>query len=243
MAPSPTAPSAAAFAAAAAVGDQATSSASAVPGPVSASLPSAANSSAAAARPATNLRVASSGPSGAGANALRREERAPEARAGPLLNRFEDVIALAHEKRDLTLAYALERDVRLVAFERARIEFEPAAGAKDDLAKVLARRLLEWTGERWLVAVSPSPGARSIGERRDLERKSAVEAAKAEPLVRAILDRFPGAEIVTVRDSLAAAEAELEEAEAYPESADSDVNSESVEDDDPFEFLDTVSDE
>jgi DNA polymerase III subunit gamma/tau len=61
--------------------------------------------------------------------------------------------------------------------------------------------------------------------------------------VRAILDRFPGAEIVTVRDSLAAAEAELEEAEAYPESADSDVNSESVEDDDPFEFLDTVSDE
>jgi hypothetical protein len=46
-----------------------------------------------------------------------------------------------------------------------------------------------------------------------------------------------------VRDSLAAAEAELEDAEAYPESADSDVNSESVEDDDPFEFLDTVSDE
>jgi hypothetical protein len=46
-----------------------------------------------------------------------------------------------------------------------------------------------------------------------------------------------------VRDSLAAAEAELEEAEDYSESAESDVNSESVEDDDPFEFLDTVSDE
>ena len=54
-----------------------------------------------------------------------------------LLNRFEDVIALAHEKRDLTLAYALERDVRLVAFERGRIEFEPTPGAKDGLAKVL----------------------------------------------------------------------------------------------------------
>ncbi len=237
MAPSPAASSPAA------VSGPATSGASAVPGPVSASPPSAANSSAPAARPATNLRVASSGPSGAGANALRREERAPEAHAGPLLNRFEDVIALAHEKRDLTLAYALERDVRLVAFERGRIEFEPTPGAKDDLAKVLARRLLEWTEERWLVAVSPSSGARSIGERRDLERKSAVEAAKAEPLVRAILDRFPGAEIVTVRDSLAAAEAELEEAEDYSESAESDVNSESVEDDDPFEFLDTVSDE
>ena len=150
------------------------------------------------------------------------------------------MIALAHEKRDLTLAYALERDVRLVAFERGRIEFEPSPGAKDDLAKTVARRLLEWTGERWLVAVSPSAGARSIGERRDLERKSAVEAAKAEPLVRAILERFPGAEIVTVRDSLAAAEPELEAAEDYPEKPIPALTSESVEDEDPFEFLDTV---
>jgi DNA polymerase-3 subunit gamma/tau len=233
MAPSWTAPSPTASSPAM-VASPATFVAAPVPGSISVNPPSAANPSGPATRPATNLRIASSGPSGAGANALRREERAPETHAATLLNRFEDVIALAHEKRDLTLAYALER---------GRIEFEPTPGAKDDLAKVLARRLLEWTGERWLVAVSPSPGARSIGERRDLERKSAVEAAKSEPLVRAILERFPGAEIVTVRDSLAAAEPELEAADDYPENAHSGINAESVEDEDPFEFLDTVADD
>ncbi|MBV8428386.1 MAG: DNA polymerase III subunit gamma/tau [Hyphomicrobiales bacterium] len=215
--------------------------ASSVPGNLSPASPATPSANASASRPVANLRIASSGSAVGGAHALRREERAPEAHLAPLA-RFEDVIALAHEKRDLALAYALERDVRLVTFERGRIEFEPSPGAKDDLAKTVARRLLEWTGERWLVAVSPASGARSIGERRDLERKGAVEAAKAEPLVRAILERFPGAEIVTVRDSLAAEE-EMEKPEDYLETMSSELNTEGFEDDDPFEFLETVSDE
>ena len=98
----------------------------------------------------------------------------------------------------------------------------------------MARRLLEWTGERWLVAVSPAAGTQSIGERRDLDRKSAVEEAKAEPLVRAILERFPGAEIVDVRDSLAA-----EEPKSDDETAPRPV-ARAAEDEDPFEFLDTA---
>ena len=200
-------------------------------------------------RAAANLRVASSSSSSAGgagaANALRREEPAPNAPAASsapaaaMLNRFEDLIALAREKRDLTLAYALERDVRLVGFERGRLEFEPSPGAKDDLAKTVARRLLEWTGERWLVAVSPAAGARSVGERRDLERKSALEEARSEPLVRAILERFPGAEIVTVRDSLAEAEEERAAGEDDPDGFASGRGDE----EDRFEFLDTFSDD
>jgi DNA polymerase III subunit gamma/tau len=156
-----------------------------------------------------------------------------------MLNRFEDLIALAREKRDLTLAYALERDVRLVGFERGRLEFEPSPGAKDDLAKTVARRLLEWTGERWLVAVSPAAGARSVGETRDLERKSALEEARSEPLVRAILERFPGAEIVTVRDSLAEAEEERDAGGDDPDGFASGRGDE----EDPFELLDTFSDD
>ncbi len=117
------------------------------------------------------------------------------------------------------------------ASSAAGIEFEPSPGAKDDLAKTVARRLLEWTGERWLVAVSPAAGARSVGERRDLERKSALEEAKSEPLVRAILERFPGAEIVTVRDSLAGAEEERAAGEDDPERL---RRPESGDEDDPF---------
>ena len=183
------------------------------------------------ARPAPSLRVASSSP----ATALRREREAPAQIAAPQLARFEDVIALARENRDLNLTYALERDVRLVSFEQGRIEFEPAPGASDDLAKTMARRLLEWTGERWLVAVSPAAGTQSIGERRDLDRAAAVEEAKATPLVRAILERFPGAQIIDVRDRLD------DEAEEDDETAVEAAQS--PEDEDPYEFLDALDDD
>ena len=50
------------------------------------------------------------------------------------LARFEDVVALAGEKRDIGLKLALERDVRLLHFEDGRIEFNTADGASPSLA-------------------------------------------------------------------------------------------------------------
>jgi DNA polymerase-3 subunit gamma/tau len=196
----------------------------------------AATATAGQGRAAPNLRVASSSAGVGGAGALRRERPSVEEIASPRLSRFEDVVALAREHRDLTLTYALERDVRLVAFEQGRIEFEPSPGASEDLAKTIARRLLEWTGERWLVAVSAAKGEQSVGERRDLDKRNAVEEAKSSPLVRAILERFPGAEIVDVRDSLDALE---EPAETMAASGTGDGD----EDGDPLEFLDMLHDD
>ena len=113
----------------------------------------------------------------------------------------------------------------------SRLELDAALLESDDLAKTIARRLLEWTGERWLVAVSPAAGEQSIAERRDVERRDALEDAKGQPLVRAILARFPGAEIVDVRDSLAPSE-EGDDDAAVPQDFDPES------DEDPFEFLD-----
>jgi DNA polymerase-3 subunit gamma/tau len=101
----------------------------------------------------------------------------------------------------------------------------------------MARRLLEWTGERWLIAVSAASGEHSVGERRDLDKKSAIEEAKASPLVRAILERFPGAEIVDIRDSLGSADEESLEASS------SSFDPETGDVEDPFEFLDTLEDD
>ena len=185
----------------------------------------------AAAPPSTGLRLAASGGGEAAAARATQREARPQAAPAMRLASFKDVITLAREKRDLALTYALEADVRLVAFEQGRIEFEPGRGASDDLAKTIARRLLEWTGERWLVAVSPAAGEQSIAERRDVERRDALEDAKGQPLVRAILARFPGAEIVDVRDSLAPSE-EGDDDAAVPQDFDPES------DEDPFEFLD-----
>jgi DNA polymerase-3 subunit gamma/tau len=127
----------------------------------------------------------------------------PQPMATPTLRlaRFEDLVALAAERRDLQLKVALERDVRLVRFEDGQIEFALADGASRALASDLTRRLFEWTGRRWVVAVSSQQGEATLHERakaRDAER---LTGAAAHPLVRAVLEQFPGAAIVDVRDN------------------------------------------
>jgi DNA polymerase-3 subunit gamma/tau len=134
----------------------------------------------------------------------------PEAKPPTLaLASFEDLIALAQEKRDLTVKAALERDVRLVRYEDGRLEIALEASAAKTLAHDLSRKLMAWTGKRWLVVVSAEPGAptkRVQAEARDADLKRGV---RSDPLVQAVLDRFPGAEIVSVNkpDTLPARDA------------------------------------
>ena len=119
--------------------------------------------------------------------------------AAPRLARFEDVVALARSKRDIQLSQSLERDVRLARFEQGSIAFTLVEGAESGLAQTLSRRLQEWTGERWMVALVPgstAPTLRETAQAREAERTS---NAASHPLVQKVLDRFKGARIVDVR--------------------------------------------
>jgi DNA polymerase-3 subunit gamma/tau len=143
---------------------------------------------------------------GAGA-ALRAEPRveqrvlpvAPAPAIGPTLARFEDVVALAKAKRDIQLQAALEADVRLARFEPGSIAFSLVEGASPQIAQTLARRLQEWTGERWMVALAPGCEAPTLRESAEAKEKERLSGVAAHPLVRKVLQRFPGAEIVGVR--------------------------------------------
>jgi DNA polymerase III subunit gamma/tau len=129
---------------------------------------------------------------------------APAAAPGVRLARFEDVVALARARRDIQLQAALENDVRLARFEAGSIAFSLNPGASPQIAQTLSRRLQEWTGERWMVALvagSTAPTLRENASAKDAERLNGVAA---NPLVRKIMTRFPGAQIVEVRSPDAA---------------------------------------
>ena len=124
---------------------------------------------------------------------------APSAPPAVRLRRLEDVVALAAEKRDIQLKSALERDVRLVRFEEGSIEFSLAQGASHSLPQTLMRKLQDWTGQRWIVALSRDPGAPSLKEQADAREHEARKQIVTDPLVKSVLDAFPGARIVAVR--------------------------------------------
>ncbi len=137
---------------------------------------------------------------------------------------FEAVVELADRKRDAKLRTALEMFVHLVRFEPGRIEFSLADGAPGDLVQDLSVKLKDWTGTRWVVAVSREEGAPTLRAQAKERRARRIAEMRGEAAVAAVLDAFPGAEIVTVRDVEAApaTEASHPEPETGPDANGND---------------------
>ena len=129
-------------------------------------------------------------------------QSAPDVQAAQALklNSFEDLVALAAEKRDIALKTALERDMRLVRFEDGRLEFSPVEGASSDLASLLSKRLMDWTNRRWIVAISSDKGEATLREKAEVAKAEKLDDVRSHPIVKAALAAFPGAEIVDIRD-------------------------------------------
>ena len=143
---------------------------------------------------------ASGGGSGrSGAASPARVDPTPQAEAKASPQTFEEVISLLGERRDIGLRLDLERFVRLVSFKPGAIVFEPAPGAPDDLARRLAVRLKDWTGQTWLVAAEGGGGGESLYERDRRGEAEARTRIEHDPFVQAVMTSFPGAEIVAVR--------------------------------------------
>jgi len=115
------------------------------------------------------------------------------------LKSFEDLIGLAAEKRDLSIKSALERDVRLVRFEDGALEIALEAGARKTLIGEISKKLADWTGRRWMVAVSAEAGSPSLRAQAEMRKAEMKDGVRGDPLVQAVMERFPGAEIVDVR--------------------------------------------
>jgi DNA polymerase-3 subunit gamma/tau len=165
-----------------------------------------------------------------GAIAVERRSQpvdSPAAAPVPRLARLEEVVALAVQHRDIQLKIALERDVRLIRFEHGRIEFSLAPGGSPQLASLLMRRLQEWTGSRWMVAISSSEGAPTLKEKADAEEQQMLTGLRADPLVQMVLTRFPGAEVIGFRSVAKGSE---EAPAAIPETAECQAGRESDED-------------
>jgi DNA polymerase-3 subunit gamma/tau len=128
-------------------------------------------------------------------------QQAPLAQAAPHLaiNNFAELVALASDKRDIQAKLALERDVRLVRCEDGTLEIALEPGAAKTLVNDLSRKLQLWTGRSWMVVISREPGAPTLKSVADARKAELEVGVRADPLVKAVLERFPGAEIVGVR--------------------------------------------
>ena len=113
---------------------------------------------------------------------------------------FKDILALAAEKRDIKLKGDLERLVRPIRVATGQIEIALEPGAHPGLPGELARKLEAWTGLRWMVMLAKDGGDKPLSQQKQESRDSLFRSAREHPDVLAVLQRFPGAEIIDVRE-------------------------------------------
>jgi DNA polymerase-3 subunit gamma/tau len=154
-------------------------------------------------------------------SALKRAEPAelgaapPQPRAAPSPSQtvpqsLAEVVALCDERREAVLRAHLVSHVHLVHFEPGRIECRLTEDAPPGLVNRLGQLLGEWTGMRWLIVVSDAEGAPTLKAQEEERARALRNEVAAHPLVRAVLETFPGATIAAVRERFAAAEAGLD---------------------------------
>ena len=112
---------------------------------------------------------------------------------------FLEVAELAGEKGEAILRANIINNVHLVSFEPSRIEVGLGQHAKKELPHQMAKFLSETTSMRWVVTVSNQAGDPPLQQQWDLVKAAERVNAAGHPLVKAVLEAFPGATVEAVR--------------------------------------------
>lgn len=110
-----------------------------------------------------------------------------------------DLAQLAGKHRDLKLKALIRKYLRPVKIEPGRLEIGLHEDAPKTLIGELDAKLKQWTGRRWVIAISREEGGRTLEEIDNAHRAEVVSDATEDPDVAAILAQYPGARIRDVR--------------------------------------------
>ena len=119
----------------------------------------------------------------------------PASAPGPRLDSLAAIAVLAEERREPILSAWLRTEVRPVRVGAGAVEINCGRSPDRRMLDLLRDRLQEWTGERWMIALSEGGGEPTLEEQDRAAQEAADRAAMDHPLVRQVLDAFPGARV------------------------------------------------
>ena len=116
----------------------------------------------------------------------------------PSLQSLTEIVSLCEEHGEYILASHIISSVRLVSLSHNRLEVELTDGADDKFIAQLAKCLSQWTQTQWLVSLKAEGGEATLAEQQEQAYHKQVEVARTDPLVSAVLDKFPSAEVTQI---------------------------------------------
>ena len=112
---------------------------------------------------------------------------------------FDDLILKANKEREIELKYDLERNVKLVNFSKGKINIGFNEKLNKNFIKNLTEKLLEWTGDRWIISLSKNIGAKSIYEKNLDSKADQIEEFKKTKLTKDLTDAFPDIKLIDIK--------------------------------------------
>ena len=116
------------------------------------------------------------------------------------INNFQDLIELANKEKEIELKYDLERNVKLVSFNRGAINISFNEKLNKNFIKNLTEKLLTWTGERWIISLSKNNDAKSFYEKKLETKSNLIEKYKESKKTKDIQAAFPDAILTDVEE-------------------------------------------
>lgn len=113
---------------------------------------------------------------------------------------FQDLINLANKEKEIELKYDLERNVKLVSFNRGKIDISFNEKLNKNFIKNLTEKLLTWTGERWIISLSKNSNAKSIYEKNQEDKNNMIEEFKKSKVAQDIQKTFPDAKLTDLTE-------------------------------------------
>ena len=113
---------------------------------------------------------------------------------------FQDLIIQANKEKEIELKYDLERNVKLVSFNKGKIDISFNEKLNKNFIKNLTEKLLLWTGERWIISLSKNADAKSIYEINQEDKSNKIEEFKKSKIAQDIQKAFPDAKLIDLKE-------------------------------------------
>ena len=113
---------------------------------------------------------------------------------------FQDLIDQANKEKEVELKFDLERNVKLVSFNKGKIDISFNERLNKSFIKNLTEKLLLWTGERWIISLSKNNDAKTIYEKNMEKKSSKLEEFKRSDIAKQIEEAFPDAKLIDIQE-------------------------------------------
>ena len=116
------------------------------------------------------------------------------------INSLSELLSICTSKKEIKLKYELENNVNLISFKNKNIEISFNENLDNNFIKNLTSKLLDWTGERWIITLSKKIGSKTIKEIKIHTKNSDLEDLKNSDKYKKAKSLFPDLEIVNIKN-------------------------------------------